>query len=174
MAASNKTSSNKTSPFLNGFLVGLFTGLALAIVVALLITRSNPFINNPAEGLAKTVGKNDPPADAPRYEFGEAMPAQQAAATASAQSVPGNGYFLQVGAFRLASEADQIKAQLTLLGFETKTIFEPGMETQLYKVQTGPYRGLDELNTARARLTQNGIASMLVKNSPPTPPQETP
>jgi len=36
----------------------------------------------------------------------------------------------------------------------------------LHKVRIGPYKSLDELNTVRARLTQGGVETMLVRIGP--------
>lgn len=172
MAAHNQKNLNQkkpgqNNPFLSGFLFGLFTGLGLAVAVALLITRSNPFVDNSTQNNSQTTGKNGTPVDAPRYEFNEPL--------ADGQAMPAlperTGYFLQAGAFTKAADADQMKARLALLGFEAQVATTDG-EPPLSKVQIGPYKALDELNTARARLTQNGIDTILIKIPPQT--QEKP
>ncbi len=172
MAAQNQKNPDQKdrgqkNPFLSGFLLGLFAGLGLAVAVALLITRSNPFVDNSTQNNAQTTGKNEIPVDAPRYEFNPS-PADEQTTPAMPERI---GYFLQAGAFTKAADADQMKARLALLGFEAQVATASG-ETPLSKVQIGPYKALDELNTARARLTQNGIDTILIKIPPQT--QEKP
>lgn len=157
--------AGKKNPFLSGFLLGLFAGLALAVMVALLVTRSNPFTSAPARG-ARSAEPAGQPAEAPKYEFYQALPGNQPGAmppAAPASPV----YFLQAGAYGNASDADQIKARLALLGFEAKILSAQEGDAMLHKVRIGPYAGLDELNSARTRLTQNGVETMLIKIAPP-------
>jgi cell division protein FtsN len=158
-------SPGKKNPFLSGFLVGLFVGLGLAIVVAVLVTRNNPFV----EQETKPVSSSAPataPAEAPKFDFYPALPeAQPGSAPAAAQVEP--TYFLQAGAYGNAADADQVKARLALLGFEANVLSAQEGETTLHKVRIGPYKSLDELNSARARLTQAGIETILVKIAPP-------
>ena len=167
MAAHNQKNPRQKNPFLSGFLLGLFAGLGLAVTVAILITRSNPFVDNSTQNNTQTTGKNGMPVDAPRYEF-NSSPTEEQTTPAMPERA---GYFLQAGAFTKAVDADQMKARLALLGFEAQVATASG-ETPLSKVQIGPYKALDELNTARARLTQNGIDTILIKIPPQT--QEKP
>jgi cell division protein FtsN len=70
----------KKNPFLSGFLLGLFAGLALAVVVALMVTRNNPFTDaRPARdtGNATDATKPTAPSEAPKYEFYQALPGGQ-------------------------------------------------------------------------------------------------
>ncbi len=165
--------SGKKNPFLAGFLAGLLTGLVLAVGVALLVTRNNPFVQGDAEP-----GTNKPsqgatssfPIEAPKYEFYKALPEGQPdnAAATPAPSAP--AYYLQAGAYGNAADADQLKAKLALLGFEVKVLIANEGDSMLHKIRLGPYKSLDELNAARARLTQNGIETILVKTSPEEKP----
>lgn len=152
----------KKNPFLGGFLVGLFTGLALAAAVALLVTRSNPFVEK-SPGQADT-GTAAPaaPAEAPKFEFYQA-PLEDRPDSASAAPAARAIYFLQTGAFGNVADAEEEKARLALLGFEARISSVQEGTTMLHKVRTGPYKSMDELNTDRARLTQNGVETMLVK-----------
>jgi cell division protein FtsN len=74
-------------------------------------------------------------------------------------------YVLQAGSFRTASQAEQQKARLALIGvaarIEAVRLQKSGEVVQ--RVQIGPYRNLDELNRTRARLKQNGFAVLLLK-----------
>lgn len=167
------TSSNK-NPFLSGFALGLLTGLVLAVGVALLVTRNNPFVGNTPSDTATPAHSQSAPADAPRYEFGETAATGLVTEPTSPAMPASSGYFLQAGAFTRAADAEQMKARLALLGFEARVLLVPGKEAPLSKVQIGPYKALDELNNARARLTQNDIDTILVKIPPQTNTNQTP
>lgn len=157
--------SGKKNPFLAGFLTGLLSGLILAVAVALLVTRNNPFIQGSAmQGSDSTkTGTTSEPAEAPKYDFYKALPEGQSDEVSPA--VPaGPAYYLQAGAYGNAAESDQMKARLALMGFEAKILITNEGDKMLHKVRIGPYKSLDELNIARARLTQNSIETILVKN----------
>lgn len=159
--------SSKKNPFLSGFLLGLLAGLALAIAFALLVTRNNPFVQSSAvqdTSSSSESTKSSTPIEAPKYEFYKTLPEEQTG-SATIAPPPGPAYFLQAGAYGNAAEADQIKAKLALLGFEAKVLIANDGEKMLHKIRLGPYKSLDELNTARARLTQSGIETILVKTS---------
>lgn len=149
------------NPFLGGFLTGLAVGLALAVAVAYFVTRNNPFADKPAAAGGAPAPAPSAPAEAPKYEFYQAEP--QTAPAEAAPAAPDALYYLQAGAFANAADAEAMKARLALLGFEAK--IQPGQEgeARLYRLRIGPYRSLDELNRARARLTQEGVDTMLVK-----------
>jgi cell division protein FtsN len=158
------------NPFFSGFLTGLFVGLGLAVLVAVLVTRNNPFVDQEPEPVRDGVPAAAP-AEAPKYEFYQPSPtgpAGSAPAPAEAEAT----YFLQAGAYGNPADAEQVKARLALLGFEADIFSAQEGEALLHKVRIGPYKSLDELNTARSRLTQGGIDTILVKTAPPQ--QENP
>ena len=155
------TAAGKKNPFLSGFLLGLLVGLALAVIVALMITRNNPFTGKPSSASDGDASTPAAPAEAPKYEFYQALPEGEAGGQ-SFGAVADNTYFLQAGAFGNAADADEMKARLALLGFEAKIHSSQEGETLLHKVRIGPYKSLDELNSARARLTQSGMDTMLI------------
>ena len=158
------TSGKKKNPFLSGFLLGLLVGLGLSVAVAMLVTRNNPFVEK--GDVAPSTGGSAPaaPSEAPKYDFYQALPEGQTSNLPAAPAAV-ETYFLQAGAYGNAAEADQVKARLALLGFEAKILSAQEGEKMLHKVRIGPYKSLDELNTARARLTQGGVETILVKSS---------
>ena len=70
-------------------------------------------------------------------------------------------YYLQVGAFADQAEAEKLKANLIFDGMEVSvlSVNEPD-KGLLHKVRVGPYSSAEEMNSARAKLKQKGIASM--------------
>jgi cell division protein FtsN len=77
-------------------------------------------------------------------------------------------YFIQAGAFQNPADADNQKARLAILGFESNveptTLPDKGT---FYRVRLGPYTKIDELNKVRQALAQNGIDANLVKLKDP-------
>ena len=73
-------------------------------------------------------------------------------------------YFIQAGSFQNPAEADNQKARLAILGFESSV--EPANlpdKGTWYRVRMGPYAKLDEINKVRQALAQNGIDASLIK-----------
>ncbi|MCA1246860.1 SPOR domain-containing protein [Massilia sp. MS-15] len=99
-----------------------------------------------------------------------AAPAAPApAAAAPAAPVPANGgdgyiYYLQAGAFREMSDAENTRAKLALLGFEA-TISDRSTDSGvLHRVRVGPYGGPEAMNKARAKLLDSGVDVAIVRN----------
>lgn len=105
----------------------------------------------------------------PRFEFykvltdkqdatvavpGKTADKPQAAAAPAVKEI----YYLQAASFSNADDAEKLKAKLTILGMEvavlTANIPDKGV---WYRVRVGPYKGAEEMNSARATLKQNGI-----------------
>jgi cell division protein FtsN len=105
------------------------------------------------------------PATTPAPAAGKA-PAQGVAPSAApaAAAAPAESIYLQAGAFQKAAEADNLKAKLTLLGFDTgvQEINVPDKGT-LYRVRVGPFASVDEMNRVRGQLSQNGVQATVVK-----------
>jgi cell division protein FtsN len=160
-----------------GVLIGLIFGAVLAVGVALWVTGSNPFKSSPP---APAAVKHEPappatPEAAPSFDFYKVLPGD---APGEMPPTPGSAasaplYYLQAGAFQNPTDADNLKAQLALLGVEatiqTRDLGDKGV---FHRVRVGPMRALDEVNRTRALLTQNNIAATLVKEIPTQ--QETP
>jgi cell division protein FtsN len=167
-----------------GVLIGLLLGLAVALATAWYINKMpSPFINRGAapekSDAAKTTAPDAAnvtaqPADTkPRFDFYKILPGSEEPITdqqlEESQQNPSTGpgreaFFLQVGAFQDAADADNRKAQLALLGVEatvqTMTYPDKGL---WHRVRAGPYTNIDELNNARDVLKQNGIATTLIR-----------
>jgi cell division protein FtsN len=179
--------------FLLGFFVGLLLGLGIALGVAFYLNKTPlPFLGK-AKPAATKDGKEAEPAkpgavagmpqagakgaaekDKPKYDFYKILPGSEEPVSekelkdiASAKSAPevAKGlYFIQAGSFQNPSDADNQKAKIAILGFESSV--EPTAlpdKGTWYRVRLGPYTGLDELNRVRKVLSQNGIDASLVK-----------
>jgi cell division protein FtsN len=120
--------------------------------------------------------------DKPRFDFYKILPGgeepvserelrERLHAAAAAKSQPAAAqdvYFIQAGAFQNPADADNQKARLAILGFESNveptTLPDKGT---WYRVRLGPYTKVDELNKVRQALAQNGIDANLVKLKDP-------
>ena len=73
-------------------------------------------------------------------------------------------YVLQVGSFKEFNSADQIKAQLALLGIfaDIQRVMINGQDI-LHRVRLGPYRSVDEMKDVRQTLEDNRIEFMLLE-----------
>ena len=76
-------------------------------------------------------------------------------------------FFIQTGSFQNQAEADNLKARIALLGLEAvvqaRNLPDKGT---WYRVRLGPYSSVDELNTIRGALNQNGIDTVMVRVQP--------
>ena len=169
----------KEGTIFSGVMIGLIVGAVLAVGVALWITGNNPFkafspdATPPPKPQATTP---ETPDTAPSFDFYKMLPSD---ATSEAPPSPPPAaitthYYLQAGAFQNPADADNLKAQLALLGVETviQTRDLGGDLGVFHRVRVGPFNTMDEINTTRALLTQNNIPATLVKEIPTT--QETP
>ncbi|MGE5027185.1 MAG: SPOR domain-containing protein [Betaproteobacteria bacterium] len=180
------------SPLFTGILIGLVVGLAMAIGVAIYINFSpKPFVSRdktsaqPTEAAktpveekgaqqspaADSASKNGKPSGKPRFDFYTILPGSEAPVSEQElkqakkpESPEKEGYFLQVGAFQAATEADNMKARLALLGLEaviqTASIPDKGV---WHRVRVGPFTNIDDMKRARALLAQNNLSSSLIK-----------
>ena len=107
----------------------------------------------------------------PRFEFYKILPGAEEAAPQPApkserKTEPSGGdtLYLQAGAFQNPADADNLKAQLALMGVEASVqqvnVPEKGI---MHRVRIGPYRAPDEMSKVRTLLAQNGIQATVVR-----------
>jgi cell division protein FtsN len=113
---------------------------------------------DPLGQLAAKVSKSEP---APKPA---AAPAPVAAAPAAAPAVDdGSRYLIQAGAFKRPEEAEGMRARLAILGFEAQVSQRETDAGTLHRVRIGPVANLDTTNRVRAKLSENGIDSSIIK-----------
>jgi cell division protein FtsN len=165
------------SSIFTGMLIGLIVGAVLAVGVALWATGSNPFKfgTSGSEPAKPAPAAPATPETAPSFDFYKVLPGDAPNELPPAQHAPADAplYYLQAGAFQSPADADNLKAQLALLGVEaviqTGEVADKGV---FHRVRVGPFRAMDDVNRTRSLLTQNNIPATLVKEVPN--PQETP
>ena len=170
-------------------------GLAVSLGIAFYLNRSPvPFITakpKPAEkdagkapaiaGLPQSAATSAAAPEKPKFDFYKILPGAEepvserelrerlrASRTPGQQEVSKDVYFIQAGSFQNPADADNQKARLAILGFESSV--EPANlpdKGTWYRVRMGPYQKLDEINRIRQSLAQNGIEANLVKIKEP-------
>jgi cell division protein FtsN len=185
--ASKKHSSGG---FLFGMVVGLILGLAVSLAVAFYLNKTPiPFISAKPkaaekDGKAAIAGlpaASQPAApEKPKFDFYKILPGSEEtvserelrdrmkAAARSQQDAAKDVYFIQAGSFQNPADADNQKARLAILGFESSV--EPANlpdKGTWYRVRMGPYNKLDEINRVRQALASSGIDASLVKIKEP-------
>jgi cell division protein FtsN len=172
--------------------VGVMIGLGVALISAFYLNRTPiPFIaGKPKQAEKDGAAPAKPPAIAglpqgstapaaaaekPKFDFYKILPGQEEQVTerelkermraARSQQESGKDvYFIQAGSFQNPAEADNQKARLAILGFESSV--EPANlpdKGTWYRVRLGPYSKVEEINRIRQALAQNGIDASLVK-----------
>ena len=183
--------------FLIGLIVGLLIGLGIALGVAFYLNKTPlPFLGKPkpAAGKDDKGGPGEAPKavagmpqggakgadkDRPKFDFYKILPGgeepvseneiKEAAKAGKGQPEAARGvYFIQAGSFQNPADADNQKAKIAILGFESSV--EPTLlpdKGTWYRVRMGPYTALEDLNRVRRVLSQNGIDAGLVKVKDP-------
>jgi len=75
----------------------------------------------------------------------------------------GASYLVQVASLRKASDAEQLKARLALLGIRSSIQQVTVNGKDYHRVRAGPYRGRQEMNKTRALLSSNGLQGMTIR-----------
>ncbi len=180
-----------------GFLFGLFTGVAIGLAVSLMIAfylnrTPIPFVTAKKQaekdagakppaiaGLPQSAAASVAAPEKPKFDFYKILPGAEEPVTErelrermrtarSQQDAPKDVYFIQAGSFQNPADADNQKARLAILGFESSV--EPANlpdKGTWYRVRMGPYTRIEEINRVRQQLAQNGIDASLVKIKEP-------
>jgi cell division protein FtsN len=73
-------------------------------------------------------------------------------------------YYLQAGSFRDVSDAESTRAKLALLGFEAAISDHSSDSGVLHRVRLGPYKQVETMNKARAKLLDSGVDVAIVRS----------
>jgi cell division protein FtsN len=184
------TRRNSAGSFMLGMFVGLIAGLAVSLAIAFYLNKTPvPFLTGKPKQSEKDAAAGKPPAlaglpqgavaaapaEKPRFDFYKILPGQEEPVSErelrdrmksgrGQQEGPKDVYFIQAGSFQNPADADNQKARLAILGFESSV--EPANlpdKGTWYRVRLGPYNKLDEINRIRQALAQNNIDASLVK-----------
>ncbi|RDK04130.1 SPOR domain-containing protein [Paraburkholderia lacunae] len=84
----------------------------------------------------------------------------------NAAPTPGDantGYFLQVGAYKTAADAEQQRARLAFQGFESKVTQRDAGGITYYRVRIGPFSKFEDMNSSRQRLSDAGVDTAVIR-----------
>lgn len=174
---------SKSGGGLPGWIWGLL-GLSIGLFAAAWVWIDRPAKPSPLVTANQPAAKPEPPKAIPlppkqpsKYAFYEMLPSyevviprEDAAASAKAGkpttpdiAEPGQ-YLIQVGAYKTRDEAERSRANLALLGVESKIeqVTIDQSETW-FRVRIGPQASLAKAQEILQRLDDNGIKGMLVK-----------
>ncbi len=163
--------------------IGLIIGLFVAFLVYLDDLEAPPSAavesGDGGDAERSVAGAEVADEDKPRFEFysilpdlevivPDAPPAEEGAGAGGDESVsteidPEGSYFLQVGSFQEAEQADRMKAQVLLLGLDVdiQTVTVNG--ERWHRVRIGPYADQAKLGAAQRRLRENDIDYLVLR-----------
>lgn len=139
-------------------------------------SRADPQAPRAAEGdgataQAPSAKAGDKPGEKPRFEFygilaGTEKPAKDKEVKPSAADPKKavEHFYLQVGAFPRADDADNLKAKLALAGIEAKIKTAELPDGKIWhRVRVGPFDSVEEVDRVRTRLKENQLQGALIK-----------
>ncbi len=191
MARRNRNSRrNEAAPGWVWMLFGLGLGLIVAIGVYLRSPAGSEITETRAAAAALPTTSRAAPAapkqaeeppqqraagEENRFEFYEVLPqfevvvpenngsaAAPVTTRARPAAVPGS-FLLQAGSFSAAADADRLKANLALLGFESHVQRVTIEDDVFNRVRIGPIADLDTAKRTQRRLRDAGIDALLMK-----------
>lgn len=188
---SNRRKSKKTSAgipawfwLLGGILIGGGIAVALMFKGYLPELKQNvPAVDASASGSSESAlvdgvkAEPDKPKK-PRYDFFTVLPEMEVVvpeqelsrkAKPSSDTTPGDAldrYILQVGSFKNAADAEQMKAKLALLG-SVATVQKVTVNGETWhRVRIGPFDGARKADEMRRMLSDNRIDTLVMKANP--------
>lgn len=175
-----------SSPPLYWFLAGLLTGLGIS---AFMFFRGylperperQPVANTTSQPEAEPEIAENPQGIAPgdsqnRYDFFTVLPEMEVVVPdqeLSRGSSPGvtepltgpGSYILQVGSFKSAADAEQLKARLALLGHVAEIQLVTVNDETWHRVRIGPVQGARSADEIRRTLLDNGFDTLVMKDN---------
>lgn len=164
--------------FTNGLFIGVLLGILLSIGVTLFITSGkSPFVVKDTEAacieINSSFGDEDVIAidENASFDFYENLPENQETysknATGTSENERAIQYYLQVGAFSEQSQADNLKAKLALMSYESVIMSARIGEDTFHRVSVGPYAEMKEAKQVREKLIKEGFKANLIKLTKP-------
>ena len=163
-AKKRKSSKSKKSKFnwklclLTLILLGLF------VFVLTLLNQQKVKIAKVTKKISLPVKKPAETSPQPQFDFYTILPKEQVHVTDLATTKNSKDqYFLQIAAMANDADADHLKAELSLLGFDVYTKKIKKNNTVLTEINIGPYFSEQAAKADQKRLADNKIDSLLRK-----------
>lgn len=146
----------------------LVIGLLLATLIVLLVYMAN---NPPSRHTQATAQQERPTSSKPpqpRFDFYEILKQQRVEVPDHSAEIAANvadnvSYYLQVGSFRNANDADELRAQLLLLNLDTSVERASKQGQTWHRVIVGPFESRSKVAKARSILASNELNPLLLK-----------
>ena len=167
------------TPFTNGVFVGLLFGILVSIAVTLFITNGkSPFVSKDTAGACIEINSALGDEDVINidedtgFDFYDSLPQDNTEYGNDNIKVDPDlnrevNYYLQVGAFSEVSPADNLKAKLALMGFESVIMSAKIGDNTFHRVCVGPYSELVKTRDMREKLIKEGFKANLIKLTKP-------
>lgn len=160
-----------------GILIGLglawylfAKGYIPAAVIDLPVAGESSAPQPPEPAIADDIPSDGAAQDKPRYDFFTVLPEmevlvpEQNSGQDTAPETDTGTYLLQVGSFKQASDAEQLKASLALIGIVAGIQIVNVNDATWHRVRIGPVTGARKADALRNQLADNGIDSLVMKN----------
>ena len=167
-----------------GLAIGLSVAFAIYVKYREAIQPPQPVAQQPASMTAPirtdgvpvataTEQEQEDPEEEPRFSFYNMLPNFEVIVpeeepdvsrdnTVAAIEEPG-AYVLQAGSFTVGGDADRRRAELALLGIESRVQRITIDDRTYHRVRIGPTRNLEELNRIRSQLRASGIDVLRIR-----------
>lgn len=102
----------------------------------------------------------------PEYHFYDDLKTQKVTVDSKpveAREQESYNYALQAGSFKQKQDANQLRAEITLLGLDVAIEKRTSKETIWHRVIVGPFTSRSKLQKARSILIENDIPTMVIK-----------
>jgi len=172
-----------------GFGAGLGVGLSVALAVHLYYKNQSTAHLEPVPATtqapasasatddATEMAANVPPTAEQDFDFYDMLPRQEVevatksgdADSAATGRLPTGAVVLQAGAFKQATEAEKMVAQLAVAGVDSKVQRTSVQDETWYRVRIGPIATVEELNATRAKLNAAEIPTTPVTQASDVP-----
>ncbi|MGB4468077.1 MAG: SPOR domain-containing protein [Azovibrio sp.] len=80
----------------------------------------------------------------------------------AAAEKPGKPHYLQAGSFSRAEDADNLKANLAMMGLEASVQQVMVQDKTYFRLRLGPYTKLEDANKVRSELAKAGVDTALI------------
>lgn len=171
------TNNNYKNFTWNSFSYGIICGIIITIILTILLTKaindtrlkikSNSTntitVKQNTKYNTKSINHKDKSKFNNNYDFYNLLSNTQ---TKNPEQTHHGKYMLEIGNFSKISEADELKAKLALIGFETKIqmINAKPNQSKTFKLTIGPFYSQTAAVFQKNKLSQSGIQNVLIKN----------
>lgn len=188
MTKKTNSKNKQAGGTLLGLIIGLILGLGIAIGIAMVIYKTPlPFTN---KGMERAVPSSNELSDPNKPLYGKKAQIKELAAPTSEESSKAvevkekaqqkieatktdaakaesteekSIYYLQAGAFGAVADAENMKAKLALMGFESTVSDRQADTGTLHRVRIGPFGQIETMNRVRTKLSENGVDVAVVR-----------